>query len=386
MLVNAAGAENLALALDSNLNRIAELANGERFTPETAFHMETTLGLPHGFFDQPNPVLSQEVTARLRSPLDNLQKDISGELDDRSEQNGPASSIADKTPTEVASTGNDEMATKWHKATATPPSTKRRGPVDTRDLTQKGKGHVSAKTSKFSKVELQQSLELAAEPAVPDIRRANLHVLTAHNGSEALLSRLLNLSQSNMAHRLHGKKRLDDTEAARITNVLGLPLEWLDIPREHANVPAAVAEMLTPSGRRRSTSKSTTTAEDFSASTIDHGNVQGVVGGSNKADRPPEEIASEQPDAQNRFDIAVSGALANNNENASDATSSPTGPTAFHAHAAATFPSMTMTDLDSLRGIAPIAEALLKTLAGKARTGRLDEGAALRLLQQIVLL
>jgi hypothetical protein len=45
-----------------------------------------------------------------------------------------------------------------------------------------------------------------------------------------------------------------------------------------------------------------------------------------------------------------------------------------------------MTDLDTLRGIAPIAEALLKTLAGKARTGRLDEGAALRLLQQVVLL
>jgi len=45
-----------------------------------------------------------------------------------------------------------------------------------------------------------------------------------------------------------------------------------------------------------------------------------------------------------------------------------------------------MTDLDTLRGIAPIAEALLKTLAGKARIGRLDEGTALRLLQQIVLL
>jgi hypothetical protein len=47
LLVNAAGAENLALALDSNLSRITELGNGERFTPETAFHMGTTLGLPH---------------------------------------------------------------------------------------------------------------------------------------------------------------------------------------------------------------------------------------------------------------------------------------------------------------------------------------------------
>src|SRR5476651_1566401 len=70
LLVDAVGAENIALGLDSNLTRVAELVNGERFTPETAFHIETTLGLPDGFFDQPNPVLSPEMIARLKSPLD----------------------------------------------------------------------------------------------------------------------------------------------------------------------------------------------------------------------------------------------------------------------------------------------------------------------------
>ncbi|MDN7180585.1 hypothetical protein M0D69_21805 [Caballeronia sp. SEWSISQ10-4 2] len=44
------------------------------------------------------------------------------------------------------------------------------------------------------------------------------------------------------------------------------------------------------------------------------------------------------------------------------------------------------TSLDDLHGIEPIAEALIKTLAGKARTGRLDEMKALELLQQAVLL
>ena len=42
------------------------------------------------------------------------------------------------------------------------------------------------------------------------------------------------------------------------------------------------------------------------------------------------------------------------------------------------------TSLDDLLGIEPIAEALIKTLAGKARTGRLDEMKALELLRQIV--
>ena len=44
------------------------------------------------------------------------------------------------------------------------------------------------------------------------------------------------------------------------------------------------------------------------------------------------------------------------------------------------------TSLSGLHGIGPIAEALIKTLAGKARTGRLDELKALELLQQAVLL
>jgi hypothetical protein len=44
------------------------------------------------------------------------------------------------------------------------------------------------------------------------------------------------------------------------------------------------------------------------------------------------------------------------------------------------------TSLDDLLGIEPTAEALIKTLAGKARTCRLDEMKALELLQQAVLL
>jgi hypothetical protein len=80
LLVDAVGAENVALGLDSNLTRVAELLNGERFTPETAFHIETTLGLQDGFFDQPNPVLKPELIARLKSPFDFFQADAEPEF------------------------------------------------------------------------------------------------------------------------------------------------------------------------------------------------------------------------------------------------------------------------------------------------------------------
>ncbi|HKR46492.1 MAG TPA: hypothetical protein VJU59_43665, partial [Paraburkholderia sp.] len=41
-LVDAVGAENIAIALESNMTRVAELIKGERFTPETAFHRNHT--------------------------------------------------------------------------------------------------------------------------------------------------------------------------------------------------------------------------------------------------------------------------------------------------------------------------------------------------------
>jgi hypothetical protein len=47
-------------------------------------------------------------------------------------------------------------------------------------------------------------------------------------------------------------------------------------------------------------------------------------------------------------------------------------------------PFTSVTSPENLDGIEPIAEALIKTLAGKARIGRLDELKALELLQQPV--
>jgi len=67
------------------------------------------------------------------------------------------------------------------------------------------------------------------------------------------------------------------------------------------------------------------------------------------------------------------------------AVTSPAAPATSQQTATSSI-SVLETSLEGLDGIAPIAEALLKTLAGKARTGRLDELKALDLLQQAVLL
>lgn len=60
--------------------------------------------------------------------------------------------------------------------------------------------------------------------------------------------------------------------------------------------------------------------------------------------------------------------------------------TAFTEIVAEPRPLAAVTSLDDLIGIAAIAEALIKTHAGKTRTERLDEEKALALLQQIAAL
>ena len=59
------------------------------------------------------------------------------------------------------------------------------------------------------------------------------------------------MSGANMAHRLHGKKRMDSIEANRFTERLGLPAGWLDTPRSEDEIPDSVSRLLAPASRGR---------------------------------------------------------------------------------------------------------------------------------------
>jgi hypothetical protein len=192
LLVNAVGAENIALGLNSNLTRVAELMKGERFTPETAFHMETTLGLPHGFFDQPNPVLAPETIARLKSPLDFVQPDDEPEV--VSEVYKPASAptvsqqplFEDRLPEEL------EMPKKSTGGSPTVVQKSRHAAVQSGARNPLKDATANVKTS--PKASQQPSLELNGSAAVQNIRRSNLHVLTTRKGSKVTLGVVMGLT------------------------------------------------------------------------------------------------------------------------------------------------------------------------------------------------
>ncbi|TDG02611.1 hypothetical protein E1N52_38890 [Paraburkholderia guartelaensis] len=401
-LVDTVGAENIAIALESSMTRVAELMKGERFTPETAFHMETTLGLPHGFFDQPNPGLAAETIARLKSPLDFIQPD--DEPDGESEALKPASVLSVDPKPSLEDSLSEEAQMPRKAAGGTPRAVKTsRGDTAGQPEARTPRKASRSKSRTSPEAAQQQSLALNDGVDVENIRRANLHVLTSRNGSKARLGVVMELSGSNMAHRLHGKKRLDAVEANRFTERLGLPAGWLDTPRSEADIPASVSRMLAPAARSRVSAQqheslAPATNEDMpvkaagtkararraQASDPEGSTVSADVAGEKEA------IVTSARDHVNGFPDDVTGQLPEEGGDGAPAAIRAT-PESFATSAVpqrnpAALPFASVTSLDNLHGIEPIAEALIKTLAGKARTGRLDELKALELLQQAILL
>jgi hypothetical protein len=403
-LVDTVGAENIALGLGSNMARVAELTKGERFTPETAFHMETTLGLPHGFFDQPNPALAPETIARLKSPLDFVQTD--DESDAVSETPMPPSvldgghppypedSLSGEAQMPKKTTGGSPRAVRNSRSQMAEPPT----PYAPRKGSP-SKHRISVETTQ------QQPLALDDTGDVEKVRRANLHVLTGRKGSKARLGVVMAMSGSNMAHRLYGKKRLDSIEANRFTERLGLPTGWLDTPRSEADIPESVSRLLTPASRGRASVEqneplAAATRESVpgqaAAAKVKTGHAQAGIARTDP--ESPSSVAADVAgeaetivDSQQAHVVDAPNESAGRVSNQSDGDLPAATPAILEPLPAAATPQQStgslppsVTSLDHLDGIAPIAEALLKTLAGKARTGRLDELKALELLQQAV--
>jgi hypothetical protein len=391
LLVDAVGAENIALGLDSNLTRVAELVNGERFTPETAFHIETTLGLPDGFFDQPNPVLAPEIIERLRSPLDFIHANAEPESTYEQvlkpapvTQTNHHSTLTDRLPREPEmpkkTNGGSPRTVAKSNATAAKPATA----TPTKSA--------PAKVKASSKSGAQQSLPLNDVAALENIRRANLHVLTSRKGSKVRLGAVMEISDSNMANRFYGQKRMDDAEANRFTERLGLPTGWLDVPRSVTDIPESVSDLLVPPSRRHASD------QQEPPPAIEPKALTAKKSAGARLAPPPDANGTGSPTGVAAETNVVTGQLDQTAPSAADPAIRQTvdNDVSFSAARQQSAPASVMqviteprrltsaTSLDDLQGIDPIAEALIKTLAGKARTGRLDEMKALELLRQIV--
>jgi hypothetical protein len=388
------------------MTRVAELMKGERFTPETAFHMETTLGLPHGFFDHPNPALAAETIARLKSPLDFIQTDDGPDVE--SEALKPASALnVDQQP--FLKDSVSEEAQMPRKATDGSPRAVRKNRSKTAGQPEP-RAPLIASPSKYKRshqTPQQQPLALSDSAELENFRRANLHVLTVRKGSKVRLGVVMDMSGFNIADRLHGKKRMDSVEANRFTERLGLPVGWLDTPRSEAEIPESVSRLLTPASRARASAQQ---HEPLVAATNDSApekladvkaDTAPARAGAPGDPESPSPVSADAAGEQETIVVRPQDHVIDFPDNlagrspeelngeapaATPATLEPLAASAPQQRNPVTLPFASVTSLDNLHGIAPVAEALIKTLAGKARTGRLDELKALELLQQAVLL
>ncbi|MDO8416331.1 MAG: helix-turn-helix transcriptional regulator [Agitococcus sp.] len=336
------------------------MLEGLNFSNETTFHVESTLGLVSGYLDQVNPVVSSVVAERLNAPLAafNQEADIEPEY---SSTFTPVKEFAVPTnPTNIA--------------------------VAERTASPSKKSGVSLPVSASASIKLGATLITPKKPQVitppslttdeqevmlRSIRRNNLMLLTQGIGAKTQLARLTGLSPANISHRLHGNKHFDKDTADLFADKLQLSVGWLEVPHELADIPAAAQQLLAltaPSPvavEKPKKAKISATPSNFgrSAELIPVGRTAlsvSLTGPSiiprGPALPPPSVVHNQRATVQEPIAQGQSPVV----------TVSPNPVT------------------DSFTGLAPIAEALIKTLIGKARLGALSEEQACKILGEVM--
>ncbi|MFT4439049.1 hypothetical protein [Caballeronia sp. 15715] len=228
----------------------------------------------------------------------------------------------------------------------------------------------------------------AQELSLHEIRRANLHILTARKGSKAALSTVTGLSSANVAHRLHGQKRLNDIEANRLTSALSLPDGWLDSPHAEIDIPSATLKLLAPSSRaggkisanlvaaKKSIKQQSSSGgiDRDSATAAGPGAVLAVAGAKRKYQRRTPQLNGDQgvlEPATLGVTLTPIGEMMDGNVH------NDLSPPRRMARGVRSSIDIN----EDTHGIEPVAEALIKTLVSKARAGLLDEMKAMEILQ-----
>lgn len=295
-LYKLAGEDNLGVILGVTHQRLEELLAGQNFSEETAYHIETTLGLPSGFFDLLNPVLGKEQIAQIR------QLKAQDTEPEHSETAAPAVAAVTQPPVRVApeapapaaapvvasaaapaavaapvalepAAPSESVAPQTpaepvlpQQAAAPQPATLEQQPASGFTLSlaaplpgvtirHKKRRNVTTMTSPV----LEQSQAIALQQPVAKVPRGvvsaeeaqlratrtnNLAMLTSGPGSKKQLCLLTGLTAANISHRLHGNKIFDRGTADFFCEKLELPMGWFDVAQTPANVPARALELL----------------------------------------------------------------------------------------------------------------------------------------------
>lgn len=366
MLVEAIGEEQLAVRIESTLQRVKEMAEGINLSSEMAYHIESSLGLQSGFFDQVNPRLSAEDVLRLKSHMSEL--------------------VHDETPvkafTPPAAVGNSELPLE----TAAPSKITAKADLPSNVISlvppeslmpKKANSNAAATPSDLSAGSREQS-----EDSLRELRRANLVLLTSRPGTKSRLGVLTELSAANVSHRLHGNKIFDQKEGQFFAAKLGLPADWFEFVQTAEAIPAATLDMLlakTPRASNGATAKTSTQGKsktraaapttslpkDLAPTKGTHPIIAGALNlsGAAMGRSPSEEKAVSAPSIRAAAPAPI-------------AAKPVPAPAPVVAQAAPSY----MARRIELGSVSPIVSALLESLERKAKAGLLNDQVALDMI------
>jgi hypothetical protein len=445
------GEENLAMALDFPLQRVRELHEGINFSDETTFHLENTLGLRSGYFDQVNPQLSDDDVKRLKSPLEHAspaerlpeppnQQEIPVPHSVKSaNETSPQSKAAMANPV-AHPKANGAPSKKSPKQKTVAPTAEDQQSLLTQDTPEStvataptAAAAAPAPAAPAPAAPAPASTPAATAPAahaapggidtdelrLREVRRGNLMLITQQPGSKSHLGRITDMSPANISHRLHGNKHFDNDTAQMFCEKLKLPEGWFNEPHEIDDVPAHVFELLggspranvpsnrggRPSTTRRSSSQAAAAPAPTPAAppaaldmpaTRDAGPALRHAGIASASQLSPEpalsmgpSLSSVRPAATRPQPAAMAQPAPAPAAYAPEPAAAPApvqaAPMAVAAPAPAASPIAAVLAAPG-EALNPIAEALIKTLALKARQGKLTEENAFKFLTEAMAL
>ena len=424
MLHKMAGEDQLGVILGVSHQRLEELLAGHNFSEETAYHIETTLGLPSGFFDLLNPILSKEQVERLRQFKEQEQEPVAAASHTLSLAHSHA---ADAVPATVAlpqAAAPAPVAASVSAAAPSPAPVAAPQPVAAAPaaafvgfslslakplpgvtIRKKTRRNVTAMTSPV--LESPQAVANPQQPAakVPRgvvtaeeaqqrvIRTNNLAMLTSGPGSKKQLCLLTGLTAANISHRLHGNKIFDRETGDFFCERLELPLGWFETPHTPAEVPARALELLgssqaaltapepgAPAQAPKAASRGGVPAQAPAAPLV-----PATVKNKPAKAAPVAAVAPAPVEQAAAAPVAVAPALAPPALARVAPAAAPTPAAAPVAAAPAAAPAFAALPSSAAES-SPVADALVKTLLKKVREGRLTEEKALSLLVEVMAL
>lgn len=421
LLIEAAPApENLAMLAELPLERLFNMADGALCSDETAYHLEQQLRLQSGWLDRNNHGVPEEVRERLKRPdevhadEDNQERHVdTGHMKDKRPVRGrdlqpPAGESLHMAKTLVAQATTTGLSAPENREPADVSTAPPRAPAGlpaalpestTRPLFDDG----ATKQASVAELPLLTTNAGVSMKAAHDLRRHNLSILLEGKGSKSALARLIKLSPASVTSMLNGGKSLEKDFCNSIAHTLKLSENWFETERTSADVPDAVKKKLAPLPRGtavpgpdepRMRSAAAAPASSSAAPVAPSAppvNPPAPVQARASAERPQSWPASASKVSKvKRLTSPDSAAsqVASSGETATPNAALPRVATPSTREQDRALPPAQRGDTLPASssgfvvegGLSPITEALIKTLAQKARQGSLSEDRAFEML------